>query len=165
MAEVLSTEERARRDRFVFDRDRRDFVAAHALVRRLLSRAGDTRAADWRFDIDAHGKPWVVTSQAGKPPLVFNLSHTHGLVACAVARGTTLGLDVERVDRIASGPDIAGRFFAPSEIRMLDRHAPDDYTGRFIELWTLKEAYIKAVGTGLAHPLDSFAFSFDGEAG
>jgi len=165
MAEVLSAEERARRDRFVFDRDRRDFVAAHALVRRMLSRSDATGPTGWQFDIDAHGKPSVVASQAGAPPLVFNLSHTHGLVACAVARGTSLGIDVERVDRISSGPDIAARYFAPPEIRMLERHPASDYNGRFIELWTLKEAYIKAVGTGLAHPLDSFAFAFEGDSG
>jgi 4'-phosphopantetheinyl transferase len=85
-------------------------------------------------------------------------------VACAVARGTSLGIDVERVDRMQLGPQIADRYFAEAEIRMLDRHAPDEYAGRFIELWTLKEAYIKAVGTGLAHPLDSFAFAFEGES-
>jgi hypothetical protein len=51
----------------------------------MLSRFGETSPEDWRFDTDAHGKPSVVTSQAGVPPLVFNLSHTHGLVACAVA--------------------------------------------------------------------------------
>jgi 4'-phosphopantetheinyl transferase len=165
MAAVLTVEERARRDRFVFDRDRRDFVVAHALVRRMLSRYGETSPEDWRFDTDAHGKPSVVTSQAGMPPLVFNLSHTHGLVACAVARGTSLGIDVERVDRMTLGPEIAARYFAAAEIRMLDTQAPEAYAGRFIELWTLKEAYIKAVGTGLAHPLDSFAFAFEGESG
>jgi 4'-phosphopantetheinyl transferase len=165
MAGVLSAEERARRDRFVFDRDRRDFAAAHTLLRRMLSRYGLTRPEDWRFDTDAHGKPSVVASQAGSPPLVFNLSHTHGLVACAVARGTSLGVDVERVDRVTSGPEIARRFFTDSEVRILDACMPDDYASRFIELWTLKEAYIKAVGTGLAHPLDSFAFSFAGTSG
>jgi 4'-phosphopantetheinyl transferase len=96
---------------------------------------------------------------------VFNLSHTHGLVACAVARGTSLGIDVERVDRLTAGPEIAARYFAPLEIRMLDGQPPDDYASRFIELWTLKEAYIKAIGTGLAHPLDSFAFVFEGSSG
>lgn len=165
MAGVLSAEERARRDRFVFDRDRRDFVAAHALVRRMLSRYGATSPEDWRFDTDAHGKPSVVTTQAGTPPLVFNLSHTHGLVACALTRGTSLGIDVERVDRLVSGPEIAARYFATAEIQMLDAHDPEDYADRFIELWTLKEAYIKAVGTGLAHPLDSFAFAFEGTSG
>jgi len=165
MAAVLTVEERARRDRFVFDRDRRDFVVAHALVRRMLSRYGETSPEDWRFDIDVHGKPSVVRDQAGMPPLVFNLSHTHGLVACAVARGTSLGIDVERVDRMTLGPEIAARYFAAAEIRMLDAHPPEQYAGRFIELWTLKEAYIKAVGTGLAHALDSFAFAFEGESG
>lgn len=165
MAAVLSAEERARRDRFVFDRDRRDFVAAHALARRMLARYAETSPEDWQFDTDTHGKPSVVAGQAGMPPLVFNLSHTHGLVACAVARGTSLGIDVERVDRMTMGPEIAARYFAAAEIRMLDAHAPEEYAGRFIELWTLKEAYIKAVGTGLAHPLDSFAFAFEGESG
>ena len=157
---VLSAEERARRDRLVFDRDRRDFTVAHGLVRRVLSRYEATPAEDWRFYTDAFGKPAIVDAERDTPSLVFNLSHTHGLVACAIARDTRLGIDVERVSRVSRTREIASRYFSPGEIVMLDAYSPAEYGLRFVELWTLKEAYIKAVGRGLSLPLDSFGFVF-----
>jgi 4'-phosphopantetheinyl transferase len=159
--EVLSDEERERRDRFVFPGDRRDFAAAHALLRNALSLYGTTAPGAWSFEKDRHGKPSIVSSQAGSPPLVFNLSHTRGLVACVIARGTSVGVDVERCSRLVNAREIASRFFSGPELDILLRCEPKDYASRFIELWTLKEAYIKAVGVGLGVPLDSFGFQFE----
>jgi len=165
MDALLSEEEQVRAARFVFDRDRRDFTAAHALLRRALSHEGATDPRAWRFDVGSHGKPSVVEGQAGSPPLAFNVSHTHGLVACAVARGTNLGVDVERTGRVVSASAIWSRYFAPSEVAMLNAIGEGLSARPFIELWTLKESYIKAIGTGLAHGLSSFAFAFDGPHG
>ena len=158
---VLSEDERERRDRFVFPDDRRDFGAAHALLRNVLSVHGVTAPGEWDFETNQSGKPAIVTSQAGTPPLVFNISHTRGLVACVVARGTSVGVDVERSTRMVGAREIASRFFTESELRILESCESGDYATRFIELWTLKEAYIKAVGVGLGLPLDSFGFDFE----
>src|SRR5262245_46753562 len=117
---VLSDGERARRDRFVFERDRRDFAAAHTLLRHVLSKYGDAAPADWRFEIESGGKPVLVDDQAGSPRLHFNLSHTNGLVACAVSRGCPVGIDVERCTRVVGAPQIAARYFTPQEQRLLD---------------------------------------------
>jgi 4'-phosphopantetheinyl transferase len=161
---LLSDEERARRDRFVFAEDKRDFTAAHALVRRALSRYGEIAPAEWRFETNAFGKPDVVAEQAGEPPLAFNLSHTKGLVACAVMRGASVGIDVERCARGVAGSDVASRYFAASEIRQLQVCPPDQYPTRFIEFWVLKESYIKAVGSGLSLNLNAFSFEFHGDS-
>ncbi len=157
----LSADERARHDRFVFARDRRDFAAAHALLRRTLSAHGPHAPHEWRFDTGEHGKPALPPSLAGDPPLVFNLSHTHGLVACVVSRGGDAGIDVETIDRVVSTRAIARRYFSPPELAALEACDPSRQQSRFIELWTLKESYLKAVGTGLTHPLNTFAFHFD----
>jgi 4'-phosphopantetheinyl transferase len=92
--------------------------------------------------------------------LRFNISHTHGLVACAISHGIDLGIDVEASDR-AIELDIADRYFAPEEAALV-RSAPADQ-GRclFFRFWTLKEAFIKATGEGLSRPLASFAFTLD----
>jgi 4'-phosphopantetheinyl transferase len=155
---LLGGDEPARRDRFVFARDRRDFAAAHGLTRWALWRRAGLRPQAWAFKPGAHGKPAPVPQQAGTPRLEFNLSHTHGLVACAVTRGASVGLDVECVARLGAARDIAGHCFAPSELRWLDEGGAGGYAVRFTELWTLKEAYLKALGDGLRVPLDSFAF-------
>ena len=159
--DLLSTDEKIRHARFMFDRDKRDFAVAHALVRRVLSRYSTIAPRDWRFDASPNQKPQVAADQAGEPPLLFSLSHTHGVVACAVSRGLDVGIDVESIDRIVDAMEVARRFFSPSEVAMLDACAEGERATRFVELWTLKEAYVKAIGRGLIVPLDQFRFSFD----
>jgi 4'-phosphopantetheinyl transferase len=162
---ILNTDERERRDRFLFQRDRRDFACAHGILRNVLSRYGVSAPAEWRFRTEPQGKPSLVPEQAGLPPLAFNLSHTHGFVACAVARGAAVGIDVERCERVAGAPDIAERYFAGQELECLRECGQKEYSARFIELWTLKESYLKATGAGLTVPLNSFALTFEGRCG
>jgi 4'-phosphopantetheinyl transferase len=158
LSALLSEDERARARRFVFARDRRDYTAAHVLLRRTLSRYDDVPTGTWIFEAAEGHKPAIA---APRTTLTFNLSHTHGLVACAVARDTALGVDVESIDRLTSGREIAERFFSPFECTGLDACEPSAYMQRFIELWTLKESYLKGIGTGLSHPLDNFSFDLD----
>jgi 4'-phosphopantetheinyl transferase len=161
---LLSVGERARHARFVFAQDRRDFAAAHALLRRQLSMHAHVPPDAWTFDATPEGKPYLSDSLSGQG-LAFNLSHTRGLVACAIGRDVDIGLDVESIDRTVDGRDIVARYFSPDEFRQLEDCNVADRPARFIELWTLKEAYIKAIGRGLSHPLDCFGFAFDGERG
>ena len=158
---VLSAEERARRDRFVFDHDRRDFVVAHGLLRRALSEHGTVSPEEWGFTTDRLGKPSIAADQSGSPPLAFNLAHTRGYVACAVARDASVGIDVERLAPVSWQSAIAARHFSTEENQILARSAPGEADTRFIEIWTLKEAYLKALGAGLNAPLCTFGFSFE----
>ena len=151
---LLSDDERARADRFVFERDRRDFTAAHALLRSTLSRYADVPPDAWRFETADGGKPRLA-HHAGS--LSFNLSHTHGFVACVVAHGCDVGIDVESIDRRLD-PALANRFFSATETASIDAAPPEERVERFLELWTLKEAYLKATGKGLSHPLDTVVF-------
>lgn len=153
----LTDEERARRDRYVREQDRHTYVVARALVRMVLSQHGPVPPADWRFEVNAHGCPFIIDAQAGTPRLHFNVSHTAGLVALAVARGHRVGVDVEDARRIVRH-DVAGHHFAPAEVADLRALPADAQPRGFFEYWTLKEAYIKARGMGLAIPLDAFAF-------
>jgi 4'-phosphopantetheinyl transferase len=158
---VLSPDERFRCGRFRAEHDRRDYAAAHALLRTALSRHADTGPADWRFGRSPGGKPHVDAPHAPS----FNLSHTHGVVACAVAFDLPLGVDVERIDRRMSAAAIdavARRCFSHGEVRALGRAVRAD--ARFCELWTLKEAFIKATGAGLSQPLNTVAFDLDDDA-
>ena len=162
-AAVLSDEERARAARFAYDRDRRDFIAAHALLRHVLtSYAPGVAPEAWRFTSDDRGKPALVSSGSQPRPFAVNLSHTRGLVACAVApAGVDVGVDVESV-RDAAILDVADRFFSEAEAAALRRCPAPERPLRFIETWTLKEAVVKAAGTGLFTPLRAFAIEFSG---
>jgi 4'-phosphopantetheinyl transferase len=154
---LLSTDEHERMARFVFERDRRQFLLTRALVRTTLSRYASLAPADWRFMANVHGRPEILDRPAGVPDLRFNLSHTDGLIACAVTIGREVGVDVEHIGRRLTH-DVAGRFFAPREVRDLHALPTDEQARVFFDYWTLKEAYIKARGFGLALPLADFAF-------
>ena len=156
-AAVLSDEERAQYHRFHFSHDARDYAAAHALLRHSLSGAAPRPPASWRFEKTPAGKPFLVGAGADAPS--FSLSHTTGMVACAITDGADIGVDVEGVDRRVNADDIAARFFAPSEAAWLRAQDEGMRRDRFFDLWTLKEALVKALGAGMAMSLASLAFS------
>lgn len=153
---LITADEAARHGRFVFDKDRAQFLLARALVRCVLSHYADVQPAEWRFGQNEFGKPAIVAPLA-PPGLAFNLSHTHGMVVCAVATARGVGVDVEAIDRGVEHLTIADRFFAEPECRYLRGAADGERSREFFRIWTLKEAYIKARGQGLSIPLGSFA--------
>jgi 4'-phosphopantetheinyl transferase len=158
--QMLDEHERQRSTAFHFEMDRRDFIAAHALLRSMLTCYGNLPVHSWSFLIDANGKP-IINPKLGCDELLFSLSHTRGLVAVAVASRGVIGIDVERMDPAKTDPGVAEEYFAPTELQMLQGAPPTERTAYFFRLWTLKEAYIKAIGTGLSASLKSFAFAFD----
>lgn len=141
----LDAGECARADRFRFERDRITFVVAHALVRHTLSRIEPLEPAAWRFSPTAAGRPEVASPVSA---LRFNLSHTEGLVACAVTRTADVGVDVEYRPRRVEISRVAPGVLTAGECADLDARSPEDRRRRFFEYWTLKEAYLKAVGLG-----------------
>ena len=153
---VLSDEERSREKRFCFDTDRRQFVLAHALLRMLLSQYLACPPASISFGRNFYGKPSLVSPATSG--LAFNISHTAGLAVCAVGVGCSVGVDVERSDREVDELALAKRYFSPSEFDLLASMPTTEQRKTFFQLWTLKEAYIKARGMGLTIPLADFAF-------
>src|SRR2546425_1201449 len=92
--EWLSAEERARCARLALANDRRDFIAAHALLRHALSPHGPRGPREWVFIPDANGEPELGRGPGGRPQFAFNLSHSRGLVGVVVRPGRDGGLDV-----------------------------------------------------------------------
>src|SRR4051794_3096098 len=159
-ASLLDAAERENAGRFAFERDRRHYIAAHALLRVMLSSIVPVPPRDWRFETGLFGRPEIVPTPTDVP-LRFNLSHTRGLVACCVTLRRDVGLDVEAVDRPMPDIDEIAAYFTQDERALLRLSAPARRYQLFFKLWTLKEAYIKAVGKGLSVPLDSFGFALD----
>jgi 4'-phosphopantetheinyl transferase len=163
--EILSPDERIRRDRFRFPSDRRDFALAHDLLRRSLSiyiaTFKSVSPSDWRFKADAFGKPTIDSDDPNLSRLSFSLTHTRGLVACGVTLDAPLGVDVERANQSFDIMEIARAHYSATEAASIEALSPDRRRTRFTELWTLKEAYLKAIGTGLSGSLSSAAFAFE----
>jgi 4'-phosphopantetheinyl transferase len=150
----LDDAERDRAGRFVFDRDRQTYAAAHALLRHALDQQAGPRP--WRFVTGAYGKPRL------DPPcedIRFSLSHTDGMVAVALAQGQDVGVDVEATDRDPDEAALASLALAPEEIADLDGFA--DRRDRLLQLWVAKEALAKAIGEGLSLPLQQVVLRGD----
>ena len=154
---VLSLEEKRQAERFVFDRHRRQFVFAHGLLRLALSSfAPGVDPSDWCFTSNEYGRPFVSGPETERV-IHFSLSHTAGCVACVVSDCESVGVDVEAIRERQSLLATARRHFSAQEIDALRVLEPQDMADRFFDYWTLKEAYLKARGTGAVPPLDRFS--------
>lgn len=150
---MLSETEQKQHARFRFDDDRHTYLVAHALVRTTLGAMLSVRPEQLAFEIGEHGKPELKHAAAGD--LRFNLSHTRGLVACGVTRADDIGVDVEQIDRKLEIDTLAGSVLSDDERAALGPLAGSARRERFFRHWTLKEAYVKAIGRGISLPLRS----------
>jgi len=158
--DFLDEEERRQEQRFHFARDRHRYLLTRALVRTVLSRYIPVSATDWRFEPSAYGRPIIANDHELARELSFNISHTDGLIVLAVTRGGAVGVDLECRGRDAD-LEVADRYFSPMEVRALRSLPLEAQRHRFLDLWTLKESYIKARGMGLSIPLDKFSIDLD----
>jgi 4'-phosphopantetheinyl transferase len=156
---VLSDAEKQRYQRFAFAKDRIHFAAAHALLRGVLSQYADIVPEEWQFSLNKWGKPAIANE--GIANIEFNLTHTQGLVACAVVRSTSIGIDAEWTGRSVQLDSLARACFAPEEVAYFLSTPEEKQREVFFRLWTLKESYIKARGRGLSIALDSFSFALN----
>lgn len=156
----LSPEERQQQTRFHFARDRHQYLLTRALVRSTLSRYLPLAPTDWKFDREAHGRPRLLNPEARAAGLVFNISHSPGLIALGITCNRQLGIDCENFTERPALLDIAQRYFSPQETAALQALPEHQQRQRFFHYWTLKEAYVKARSLGLNIPLDQFSFSF-----
>jgi 4'-phosphopantetheinyl transferase len=102
------------------------------------------------------GKPSIAWP---KSDIAFNLSHANNIALCAVARGMSVGIDLEQIRPMTELTDLVSRFFSAEEISDFRELPRDLREYAFFSCWTRKEAYVKAVGFGLAIPLNSFQVS------
>jgi 4'-phosphopantetheinyl transferase len=149
---LLSRDELIRAERFAFEVDRQQYILSHGALRTVLSRYTfiDPRALE--FTQGPHGKPMLVQSFSD---IRFNLSHSAAIALIAVTRGREVGVDVERVDNTIQFEDIAEHYFEPREVWDLRIAPTGERVGRFFDIWTRKEASLKASGVGIAGDEDA----------
>jgi 4'-phosphopantetheinyl transferase len=160
---LLSEDERERASRFRQEKDRHLFVIAHALMRTTLSRYAPLDPKRWSFERNPYGRPSPVLRE-GFPPLRASLSHTDGLAACAVTLGRDVGVDVEVRREQAFDRGLMEHCLTSEELSALLAMPEEDRESRFLETWTLKEAYLKARGIGMSLGLTRFSINRDGDA-
>jgi 4'-phosphopantetheinyl transferase len=151
---LLSEDEADRAGRFHFQRDRTRFTVARATLRQILGSYLSLPPQLLRFEYNEFGKPTLSDA-----PLSFNLSHAGDVALYAVARGREVGVDIEAVREGVGCEELAARFFSRGEAETLLALPPEARTRAFFDCWTRKEAYVKALGSGLSQPLDGFDVS------
>ena len=152
---TLSEDEIIRANRFHFQRDRRRFVVGRGTLRAMLGLYLNRRPDQMKFRYGVHGKPYLAEDNG----ICFNLAHSHELAVYAFTRCRQVGVDLEYIRPIPDFEQISASFFSPRENSVLSSLPIDQRQEAFFNCWTRKEAYIKAIGDGLVHPLDQFDVS------
>jgi 4'-phosphopantetheinyl transferase len=159
----LSEDEILRAERFRPPKLREKFIAARGTLRLLLSRYLQIDPAEAAFAYSPLGKP-SLAGHVHAEPLCFNLSHSGDLAMYAFALRRQLGVDVERHRPMSDLDGLVKRFFSAGEQAALGTLPKSDRIPMFFRYWTLKEAYLKARGTGLSFPLNRFEVTLRGDA-
>lgn len=157
--ELMSPDEREREASFRFDRGRKTYMWARALTRSVLSRYSAAGPSELRFAQGPRGKPELAFPADSK--LTFSLAHTDGMVVLLVARDRAVGVDVEGERRFLPS-QVPLSLMGADETADLLSLPPRQRPGRFLELWTLRESYAKARGSGIELPLDRCQFKVEG---
>lgn len=152
---ILSAEERQRAGRFRFERDRRRAIVRRAALRQILAGYVEASPAELELACGPQGKP-ALAGRWTDAGWYFNLSFSNELALCAIAR-QPLGIDIEWRRPVENAALVAKHFFTPAEVRLQTEATDPDHV--FLTHWTRKEALIKATGSGLSVPLNSFDVS------
>lgn len=145
--QLLDEREQAAANAFVHASLRSRYITVHALVRMILaSYLADTDAKALCIDRNEFGKPFLSTC----PALSFNLSHTGSWMLLAVSRDIKLGVDIEQIKPRGLLQGLVCKCFSPTEQRYWMDLPPSLQEEMFYAFWTRKEAFVKAVGRGIA---------------
>src|SRR5436190_14319682 len=156
---LLSREEKGRAARFHFEAHRTRFIAGRAWLRTVLGNYLGVKPARIVFSYSANGKPELAELGANSG-LKFNLAHSENLALLAVTTEAEIGVDVECVHPVPEAADLVSRFFSPREAELFENLPDEKRADAFFNLWTRKEALLKATGEGIAHSLRSVEVSF-----
>ena len=158
IAALLSPDERERAARFHFQRDSQRYTMTRARTRAILGAYLQSDPGKLKFKYSAREKPSLADESAD---IRFNVSHSGDHAMVAVAIGREIGIDIEQIRSDVEFEKLAERFFSPGERKFMRNLADDKKLRAFFRLWTCKEAFLKAHGTGLSRPLSSFDVSLE----
>ncbi|MFM2315075.1 MAG: hypothetical protein RLZZ04_4351 [Cyanobacteriota bacterium] len=153
----LSPDEVVRASKFRFAQHKSRFIAARGILRQLLGNYLQVVPSDVTFSYSDRGKPQLPQNSH----LQFNLSHSQEYGLFGFTLNHLIGVDLEYQRAMPDALNIAQRFFSVREFKMLAETPQKQQPRLFFQLWTAKEAYLKAIGTGLSGSLASVDISFE----
>ncbi len=160
--EILSEDEIKRADQFHFQVDRERFIHTRSTLRRLLAYYCGVEAGAVQFAYNSHGKPSLCNPDHTEE-ICFNVTHSQDMAMFAVSREYKIGIDVEYTKDTVEYLKLAQRFFSGKEYLALSCLSGTALKRGFYRYWTCKEAFVKAIGTGLSFPLADFTVNLEDE--
>lgn len=160
LTDLLSVDEIARANKFRFPRHKRRFIVARGILRQLLGNYLDINPKNIEFNYGDCGKPEIAGLNKVNP-LQFNISHSQECALFGFSLDSLIGVDLEYLREMPDAVKIAQRFFSARESDLIDNLDQEQQSQTFFQLWTAKEAYLKAIGKGLSGSLASVEISFD----
>ncbi len=154
--QFLSEDERSRANKFKREHLKRNFVAARGNLREPLAKYLAREPNEIVFNYGDRGKPYV---EGFDRMIHFNLAHSQDLAIYVISGDREVGIDLEYINFECDVEAITKRYFLPSEQELIERLDDHDKYLTFYRIWTLKEAYGKATGQGIANILDSLDVS------
>lgn len=150
LSKILSPDELKRANRFHFERDRQHFIAGRGILRKILQSYTGIESSRVQFRYSASGKPMLANANSIAQKLNFNLSHSRNLALYAFSCERPVGVDVEQIRPLEDAEKLAQRFFSIREYAFISTLPQERQQEAFFKFWTCKEAYLKAIGDGLA---------------
>jgi len=162
-AQYLSGNEQERVNRLVSGRHQQEFMAAHVVLRKVLSRYCTQRPQELDIQKTSAGKPFLTHDHAVR----FNLTHSHGRALIAIAKDREVGIDLEKVRPEVDIVSLANRFLSSQDQAFIGGGDSKRRHERFLQVWVAREAVFKGEGKGMTFPLhrDHVELSSDGKEG
>ncbi len=158
-AKTLSADETERAYKFKFEKHQNRFKAGRGALRQIFAPYLRANPVDLRFDYSTNGKP-VLTGDLASTGLHFNLAHSEDVALVAVTHIGNVGVDVERVRPVDNVDHLVARFFSARENEVFQKVPDAEKPAAFFNLWTRKEALLKATGEGITRALSLVEVSF-----
>ena len=155
--------EHRRAERYRFDADRHRHLAGRGLVRTVLAHRYDCSPRSISITEGLHGKPRLNSAQANEPALMFNIAHAKDVVVAAFSRTHPVGIDVESQEREADMEGLIQRVFTEPERQRWWDLPPARRSEFFFQVWTCKEAFLKATGHGLQRAPHTVECTYDAD--
>lgn len=157
-AQTLSADEISRAKKFTFANKYREYVVSRGLLRAALASLTSNRAKDFHFDYTEHDKPYLQSVD-----ISFNVSHSHDFALVAIGLKRNIGVDIEKIRENVEYEKLAKRFFSGFEHAALMQVPKRQRERVFYTIWTRKEAFVKAIGKGIAFGLSEFDVSIEAD--
>ena len=160
---MLCEEELKRTEKFTFPNKQEEYVVTRGLLRSALALVLKEDPASFSFKYSESSKPYL-TTEVDRQAVAFNVSHSHGQALVAISLDRKLGVDIEKIRPEVEYEKLAERFFSKAEHKALMQCAAEERVAAFFATWTRKEAFVKAVGKGIAFGLSEFDVNVDANA-